>query len=151
MSGGESALIIAYGNPLRSDDGIAWHVAPELEKYFAGRRVEICCVQQLMPEISETISRCRLVIFIDAAVGGLAGEVRCEPIAVGRRVSGGSHQLTPAESVAIAEVLYGNKPRAFAVTVCGENFEHGEALSPAVAGAVPGLVMTVARLVERFD
>ena len=155
MSGGESALaksalVIAYGNPLRSDDGLAWHVAPELEDRFANQRVDVRCVQQLMPEMSEIISRSQLVVFIDAATGGVAGEVRCEPIGEEIHAGGGSHQLTPAGCVALARALYGSKPLAFAVTVCGESFDHGEALSPAVAGAIPEVVKTIAGLVVQF-
>ena len=104
MSGPESVLIIAYGNPLRSDDGLAWLAARELEDYFAASDVEIRSVQQLMPELSEIISRCQLVIFVDATEKGTPGEVSCA--AVGERLlttGGGSHQLTPAECLAMAQ------------------------------------------------
>ena len=38
-----SVLIIAYGNPLRSDDGLAWHAAKAIEGKFGSSEVEILC------------------------------------------------------------------------------------------------------------
>jgi hydrogenase maturation protease len=146
----KTVLIIASGNPIRSDDGLAWHAAHELEDYFDAPDVEIRCAQQLMPELSEIISRSQLVIFVDATEEGTPGEVCCAMI--GERLQntgGGSHQLTPAELIAMAQVLYGNKPSAFSVTVCGENFDHGEGLSSKVAAAMPQLVKTIAELVKQ--
>jgi hydrogenase maturation protease len=145
-------LIIAYGNPLRCDDGLAWRAADELEAKFSVADVEILRTHQLAPELAETVSRCEVVIFVDAASAeggnGQPGEVRCLPISLPEDRSGFSHQLSPGAVVALALRLYAASPRAFSVTLTGECFDHGELLSPLVAAALPALVSRIAALVQ---
>ncbi len=142
----QPVVIIAYGNPVRSDDGLAWHAAKQLARLPA---TEIHCVQQLMPEIAEVISHARLLIFMDAAETGLPGEVSCIKVGDGPQSIGGtSHYLSPAELVALARLLYGATPEAFSITVCGENFDHGETLSPRIEAAIPHVVKAIADLVK---
>lgn len=59
-------LIIGYGNPLRGDDGLGWHVAQRLAAVLPQHRARIEVCHQLTPELAEPISRADLVIFIDA-------------------------------------------------------------------------------------
>ena len=97
-------LIVAYGNPLRSDDGLAWRVADALEGKFSSLQVEILRLHQLTPELAESVSHVDAVIFVDAASaeagGRLPGEIRIEEIhaeEAGSFVqSRFSHHLTPA-------------------------------------------------------
>ena len=55
-------LIVAYGNPLRSDDGVGWVVAEELRRSLALPEVEVLRLQQLLPEVAESLSRAETVI-----------------------------------------------------------------------------------------
>jgi hydrogenase maturation protease len=144
-------LIIAYGNPMRSDDGLAWHAADELEGKWSSSEVEILRVHQLAPELAENVSRSEGVIFVDAAMAEPnchPGEVRVAEIGLPQGAPRFSHQLSPAAVMALASQLYGVTPRAFAVTLTADCFEHGEALSPVVAAAIPALV---ARIEERIQ
>ena len=145
-------LIVAYGNPLRSDDGLAWHAADELEGKLAVSEVEILRVHQLAPELAETVSRCAAVIFVDAASAekGQPGEVRCEEIHEGVGEARFSHQLSPSAVITLAGKLYGARPHAFSVTLTGQSFDHGESLSPAVAAALPAYVARIESLVRQF-
>ena len=34
-------LIVAYGNPMRCDDGLAWRAADELERKLSGSEIKI--------------------------------------------------------------------------------------------------------------
>ena len=72
-------LIIAYGNPLRSDDGVGWIVAEELRRRLASPEVEVLQLQQLLPEVAESVSRAETVIFVDASCDGEPGGMRCRP------------------------------------------------------------------------
>jgi len=143
-------IIIAYGNPLRSDDGVAWRAADELEKKFPGGDVEILRTHQLAPELADAVSRTEAVIFIDAAGDGAGhpGEVRCAPVGPPEGPVRFSHQLSPSSVIALARQLFGAAPRAFSVTLTGECFDHGEALSPAVAAALPSLVTRIEALIQ---
>jgi hypothetical protein len=84
----EHLLVIAYGNPLRCDDGIAWQAAEELKRELPDS-AEIIYVHQLTPELAENASRAHTVIFLDAARNGAAGHVSCQSVSPqpGNRVS----------------------------------------------------------------
>ena len=149
-------LIIAYGNPLRSDDGVAWRAAEALRQKFSPNEVEIHCLHQLAPEVAETVSKFPRVIFVDAASApaGHAGEIRVEKlrnIEAKESTTQFFHAVSPLAVIRLAESLYRVKPRAFSVTVTGESFDHGEVLSPAVASAVPRLVARIDALVRDSD
>jgi hydrogenase maturation protease len=142
-------LIIAYGNPLRSDDGVAWRVADALEAKRPAAEVELLRVHQLAPEVAETISHFNAVIFVDAAEGtGEAGEVQCQEVSPSADGARYSHHLTPGAVVALSKDLYGASPRAFSVTLTGESFEHGEALSSVVVAALPALIARIEALAQ---
>lgn len=145
-------LIVAYGNPLRSDDGIAWRAADALEGKFPPDEVKILRLHQLGPELAETASRAGVVIFVDAAAaeGTSPGDVRCEEIVHSASVNRFTHHLPPQAVLALTAQLYHVSPRAFAVTVTGHCFDHGDALSPAVVAALPSLVAQIEALVRQF-
>ena len=68
-------LIVGYGNPLRSDDGIGWHAARLLatDPRLDGARV--LARHQLAPELAADVSRASLVVLVDAAAKGDPGSV----------------------------------------------------------------------------
>ena len=149
-------LIVAYGNPLRSDDGLAWRAAEILRRELPPTSAEIVCVHQLAPELAESASRAALVIFIDAALNGEPGHLTCEPVPEATSEQNvdvpGSHRFTPAAVISLARQLYGSAPRALCISLTGKCFEHGESLSEEVANALPKLIAAVIELVdERSD
>jgi hydrogenase maturation protease len=144
-------LIIAYGNPLRSDDGIGWHVAELLRRELTPPKVEIVCVHQLTPELAETASRADKVVFIDAACNGASGQIICTEVLPSAGVPGLSHQLSPEQVIALCEQLYRRRPQAFIASVTGASFDHGEALSETLADTLPPLIEAVRALVADTD
>jgi len=148
-------LIVAYGNPLRCDDGLAWRAAGELKHKFPRSEVEIICSHQLAPEMAETVSRFAAVIFVDAAAADMEGEVRpgqivCVEVSKPVEPVHFSHHLSPAAVVALAKQIYGASLRAFSVTLTGECFDHGESLSPGVAAAMPRLIGRIDKLAQEL-
>lgn len=147
-------LILAFGNPLRSDDGVAWHAARALEGKFPESAVGIVCLHQLAPELAETVSRAERVIFVDAATAGNdnAGSVQAKEIhaddASSSRSASFSHSFSPSGLLGLALHLYGAAPRAFCVTMTGSRFDHGESLSPAVAAALPDFISRLELLIQ---
>jgi hydrogenase maturation protease len=142
-------LVIGYGNPLRSDDGIGWRVARELRARVDASRIEVIECHQLAPEMAEKIRGAVLVIFVDAAVEGFPGEVRHHRLD-GLRAEGSSPQFshgpTPAALLALAADCYGSAPEVHLFSVCGGSFEYGECFSPSVARAIPSVVAEIADL-----
>lgn len=144
-------LIVAYGNPLRSDDGVAWRAAEALRHKFRASDVEVRCLHQLGPELAEAVSGVRAAIFIDASSEGEPGGVQCEALRTERAtVNRFGHAFSPATVMALAAQLYDSSPPAFCATVTGQNFSHGESLSDAVEAALPVLVRRIEQMVQSF-
>ena len=148
-------LIVAYGNPLRSDDGVAWRAAESLQKIFSQGDVEILTMHQLGPELAENVSRSQCAIFVDAATGpGRPGEIGVKELSSAEseaaEFSAFCHAVSPANVLALAARLYQATPKAFSVSIVGEDFQHGESLSPAVEGALPSLLARIEELASRF-
>ena len=150
-------LIVCYGNPLRCDDGIAWRVAKVLEGKRSDRSVEILSLHQLAPEVADNLRQCDLAIFVDAACSddvenSQPGEIRVREVSGmevrEHRPGQFSHTCSPANVLDLARKLYNATPKAHAITVAGENFEHGESLSPAVEKALPELLGTIEQLIK---
>jgi hydrogenase maturation protease len=144
-------LIVAYGNPLRSDDGVAWHAAELLRREFPAPPVEILCVHQLTPELAEDASRADNLVFIDAACDGEPGLIAVAEVDSSEEPASFSHQFTPEQVVALCRRLYGVGPRAFTISIVGKSFEHGDALSDELRAALPRLVGTMRELIEGFN
>lgn len=151
-------LIIAYGNPLRSDDALAWRAAEELARKIQPANLEILQRHQLAPELAENLTRCDAVIFLDAAAPQLAdtrpGEIRVFEISTQDdpqvAASAFCHQFSPATLLALAARLYHARPRAFCVTLTVENFDAGERLSPVIEAALPDFVGRVEKLIQEL-
>ncbi len=134
------SLIIGYGNRIRSDDGIGIHAAEQLSRMLPPGDVEVLTRHQLTPELAETISPAELVLFIDAGRKGRPGEIRCTQVQPQHPDAPFTHQLTPGLLLFLCQEFYGAHPQAFVISVCGECFDLGEALSPSVAESLPILL-----------
>jgi hydrogenase maturation protease len=143
-------LIVGFGNPLRRDDGVGWLAASELLAAFPSSEVEVIRVPQLTPELAERVSQTHAVIFIDAARDRAPGELRCQPLQPAPENTRFSHQLSPAAVLGLARELYGANPQAFAITLGGECFDHGESLSDTVADVLPRLLAMVDSLAQQL-
>lgn len=135
-----SVLIVGYGNCLRSDDGLGVRAAAELSRTKPVAGTEILIRHQLTPELAETISHVEKVFFIDACRVGQPGEIRCTPVNSLHPDVLFAHQLTPETLLSLCCELYGVRPQAFEISLCGECFELGDKLSARVAAALPDLV-----------
>ena len=145
-------LIIAYGNPLRRDDGVAWRAADILAERLCAPDVEILRLHQLAPELADTVRRFERVIFIDAALRDAdikPGTIRVEEINDRTRDAAAfTHAFSPQKVLGLGLELYGIRPGAFSVTMQGANFDHGIGLSAPVADALPAVVSTIEHLVH---
>jgi hydrogenase maturation protease len=148
MAPGRPVLVIAWGNPLREDDGAAGQVLEGLRS-LEGRaglpRLELQGRHQLTPDLAEAVSRAAGVVLVDARRGGRPGEVRREVLAPSSEVSPLAHSLSPQALLFLARHFFGRAPRAVLVTIAGQRFGVRDALSPAVRRAVPRAVRLVVR------
>ncbi|HYB61911.1 MAG TPA: hydrogenase maturation protease [Methylomirabilota bacterium] len=138
-------LILAYGNALRGDDAVGWHIAAALEDNPLCPGIEVVAAHQLGPEMAERISQVESVIFVDASVTHEPGSIRFERVSPSWSGSGSfTHELNPAALLALAEALYGRAPtRAFALSVGVESLELNEDLTESVRASIPEAVHTI--------
>ena len=144
-------LVIGYGNPLRADDGLGWVVAQRLKSGLTGDGLAgdtvVLAEHQLTPELAEPISRARFVVFVDAREGDHPGHVESHIVTPsGDGSLAFSHDVEPASLVQMARLLYGTCPTAIIVSVVGEDFSYGTALSTVVRAAVPMVIQRVREL-----
>ena len=145
-----NVLIIAYGNPLRCDDGLAWRAAEELECVpFSVRPVIHTCFQ-LTPELALQVSAASTVVFVDAGRTGEPGSLSMTEVFAKQESSVFTHEFSPSSILALSQELYAKRPlRAVSLSMSGQCFEHGEQLSDRVRDNLPGLVSAIQRVVEQ--
>jgi len=116
-------LLVAIGNSLRRDDGIA-HAAL---RQWSAQDAEKLSVIQLTPELAETIANFDTVIFLDADV--TANHITIEPVSAKPPLPSLSHASSPAEVAALARSLYGFRGEALVCRIPAADFSFGEGLS----------------------
>jgi hydrogenase maturation protease len=140
-------LVVGYGNPLRSDDGIGWHAAGLLatDPRLAG--AQVLTHHQLAPELAEDISRASLVVLVDASADGDPGSVSVRQIEPRPATPTWSHHLDPETLAGLAEALYRAVPPIVLVSVAAGSFAEGDGLSSALSQVLPEVVEVVTGVV----
>jgi hydrogenase maturation protease len=124
-------LVIGYGNTLRRDDGVGVKVAEAVEALkLPGVRALVC--HQLTPELAETISQSRAVVFVDAAVDA-TDEVQMRPLEPADTSQLMAHAADPRTMLALARDIFRRAPKAWWLTIPAEDLGFGDELSPRAA------------------
>lgn len=140
-------LLIGYGNPLRSDDGVGQRAAQSFEENVNDSSVEVVICHQLTPDLALDISRVRRVVFIDAREGGEPGTIQCEEIHPAENdESPFAHHVSPQLLLTYSQSVYGAAPEAFLVTITGAEFGYGEGLSETIEAILPALISQIEKL-----
>jgi hydrogenase maturation protease len=139
------SLVLACGNTLRGDDGVAWHVGSALKDELARAGAEVILTRQLLPEHAEPLSKVDLAIFIDCSTAANPGMVSIFSVNTAHsppRIF--THQLDPASLLKLTQDIFGQIPsRTVSITVGGESFELEEWLSESVTAAIPIAIKAV--------
>lgn len=142
-------LVIGYGNPLRSDDGIGQVVVKALEARVRSTALRIITTHQLTPELAEPISRAAMTIFVDACEGEQPGAVACQTVAAETMTGAFTHNVTPASLLSAAQELYGRAPAGLIVSITGASFDYGTAFSPHLTSAIPHITEQIIGLIGK--
>jgi hydrogenase maturation protease len=139
-------LVVGYGNELRRDDGIGPRVAREVQRWGRPGLVGLEA-HGLTPEVAEPLSRAEAVVFVDARRGEEGG-VRLVEVTP-RQPSCLGHTSDPGWLLALAESLWGHRPRAWLLTVPASDFGVGEGLSPPAMRGVAAALEQIRELAGR--
>jgi hydrogenase maturation protease len=137
-------LFLAYGNPDRQDDGVAWFVLHKLGDAFnhpledwnadfydgLGSEPDFFFTLQLTPELNELVINYDRVCFIDAHLGDEYGEMELRVILPNFEPSTLSHHMTPQFLMDITRAKQGRTPDAVLMTIRGYEFQFVDGLSP---------------------
>lgn len=155
-------LVIGFGNPFRRDDGVGAAVAnallerlgreplPPLDDGFdrLGHDVDIIRMQQLVPELSETLADYDLVILVDAHIGSCQEPVMEQQIEPSLRAPLVMHQAKPSSVLALSAQMHGRAPETLLLSLRGHDFQFGEGLSAQTAALVPRAVHRIMDMVQ---
>jgi hydrogenase maturation protease len=155
-------LVIGYGNPSRRDDGVGMAVVNGLRRRLGqppliegedgydglGGAVDTLFLQQLMPELAETLAEYDRVWFVDAHVGVIPDPVRRVPLHRSYDPASVSHHLKPEALLALAGQLYGHAPEGELFSIRGFDFNFGEGLSPETEAGARQVVVELGSLIE---
>lgn len=139
----QRTVIIGYGNPIRGDDAVGWMVANQLSARLSDNdQIEVVAAHQILPEQVELLRKSDRVIFIDADLSLLPGEVSIDSIsAASSDVQ--IHTMEPVHLLRLCQQLYQVCPTAFFVRIGCTDFEYRESLSALLQAKLDEIVDTV--------
>ncbi len=142
-------LVVGYGNPLRSDDGVGPAVAERLAGDARLVGVSVRAEHQLTPELAFDASTASLLVLVDASVDQAPGVVSVRELEPDLDPgTAWTHHLDPSGLVGLARELWGTAPPVVLVSVGPASLDLGESLSDIVAAAVPRAADAVVAIVE---
>jgi len=120
-------LVIGYGNPGRTDDGLGPALAEKVE-IWRKPSIAVLVDYQLNIEHAGEVAEADLVIFIDASIETSAPFrfYRLEPA---DRNDFTTHAMAPETVLETCRKVYGKAPPAFVLAVRGDSFELSEGFS----------------------
>ena len=130
-----TALVIGFGNLLRSDDGAGHRLALALARR-SPEGVMVLARPQLTPELAEPLTRASRVLFVDAVWASPTNTApQLTPLEPLTAAAPFSHGLTPARLLALSAALYGHAPPAWQLLIPAHQGQLGNQLSAATAAA----------------
>jgi hydrogenase maturation protease len=142
-------VVAGFGNTLRRDDGVGWHVAAALAERTAHRGT-VLLGQQLVPEWAETLAEADVAYFVDASLTASCRPRlrRLRPVPDPVLLDG--HGLRPAQLLWLTARLYGHAPAAYLLLLPTVDLSFGEDLSPEVSRAAEDAVRWLDRRLARL-
>ena len=144
----KKALVIGYGNTLRSDDGVGVWVAGRIAALHLPD-VDVKTCHQLFPELAADILQYDTVIMVDASASGESITVR-KSIPRHEPLPPSNHNVGPERIQQLALEMYGATVDLRVYTVRGESFEFGSMLSPSVKERATKTVALIAALLQQI-
>ncbi len=144
-------LILGYGNTLRGDDALGIHVAHALHDFYCtDGGVRVLATSQLTFDLAEDISQAAMILFIDATVSGLPGDIHSEGILPADEKVRFTHHWTPRTLLMLCKQLYGTVPSAISLTMAIASSEVKVGLSQEIEHRIPELLERAKAIVAEW-
>jgi hydrogenase maturation protease len=121
-------LLLGIGNDSRGDDGLGWHFAERVQERF-GDRVAVEFRYQLQVEDAELIRQYKQVVFVDASEKSHEEGFLLQPCEPAASYCYSSHLQSPEAILYLCTNLYHKQPRAWILSICGEDWLLGRTMS----------------------
>lgn len=155
-------IVIGYGNIDRDDDGAAYAVVNALRERLGqnklqdddtgldelGKDVDSVFLPQLVPEIMETLTGYRRIVFVDAHIGADLDDINCIRVVPEYLSSSFTHHMLPAALLAYLHTLYRHEPECHLVSIRGLEFDFKRALSPRTQALVNPAVEKILQIIN---
>jgi len=129
-------LVIAIGNTLRGDDGIAARVVAAVGNEIAAS--DVIVVQQLTIELAPVVAEASHVLFLDASVLLPPGDSELNPLPFDVEAdSPFGHHLEPAALLFLARELFNATTSAALLSIGAADFDTPDKLSPQLSAQLP--------------
>jgi hydrogenase maturation protease len=125
-------LVIGYGNEQRGDDALGPLVARAVASWELPE-VQTIALHQLTPELAPILAGAKTVLFVDAERHDNGAECRLRDLDPRPTDGLAGHTADPQALLALADTLYGRRPRAWWLTLPAHSFTFGAVLSPAAS------------------
>ena len=158
-------LLIAYGNPDRQDDGVAWVILDQLSRDYGNKKpygeeslltfkedvFHFVFLLQLLPELSELMAKYDQIVFIDAHTENIPEEISINNITASYQHSPFTHHMTPQTCLELTRSIYHTEPDAILASIRGYEFGFEDHLSERTASLVPFAVEKIKLLLVRHS
>jgi hydrogenase maturation protease len=156
-------LVVGYGNPYRTDDGVGYHVLVELARQLnrpplgldddglddLGREVDLVCLRQLLPELADKLGGYDLAIFVDAHTGAYEETLRIVDLEPNYASSAFTHHMKPETLLGLAKAFSSTVPRGCLFSVRGYDFDLGEGLSERTAALADQVTRRILEIINQ--
>lgn len=140
------ALVIGYGNDLRTDDGAGRWVAEQIEE-MGLEGVEVRSAAQLTPELALAIAGRDVVVFVDASID--VDELTVESVdASGSASDVMTHHGNPATLLSMVPNVGAMAGAAWLVSIPANDLSMGLSMTPRTQAAAEGAVARITDLVS---
>jgi hydrogenase maturation protease len=134
-------IVIAVGNTLRRDDGVAHRVLEMLAPLPVGTTAK--AVHQLTPELADYIKDCDRVLIIDADIDATEPCLQKMDAADAPPRSSLGHVVPAAEVISLARLLYGFTGEAWVCRLPVVDLDHGDVLTPEIHSAAKAAAVQI--------
>lgn len=146
-----TTLVVGLGNPILGDDGVGWRVAEAVKARLDDPDVEVLCLSLGGLALMEHLAGYRRAIIVDAMTtgaepGSLHNLSAQEMDELSIQHTACVHDLSLSAALAMGRELGLALPEEIRIVgvEAKAEFDFGETLSPAVAGAIPLAAQAVA-------
>ncbi|MDK9700872.1 MAG: hydrogenase maturation protease [bacterium] len=147
----KKCLVLAYGNPLRTDDGLAVAALERLQKRFDGETaIEFHSAMQPLPEHAALCSEQQFVLFLDASASLQPGNISSHRIvpANDSQPNQNTHSLDFQGLLNLTHRVYEKSPEAVCLAMGGHDFAIGKGLSPETTANLEEMVAVATRILN---